>query len=140
MMTEKEIHDICKIHNITNYTINPDGSIDVDGSVDLFSKDINKLPIKFNIINGNVIYSFNNLTSLENFPNEIIGDLYLGYNNINNFIGIPKVSGHIYCNNNPLTSLEGYSGDYDKLIFDYNLKNKLIRKTKLKILNDLYND
>ena len=30
-MTEQEIHDICKKYNIKNYTINPDGSTDVEG-------------------------------------------------------------------------------------------------------------
>lgn len=32
-MTEQEIHNICKKLKIKNYTINSDGSIDVDGDV-----------------------------------------------------------------------------------------------------------
>ena len=32
-MSEQEIHDICRKYNIINYTINPDGSIDVNGDV-----------------------------------------------------------------------------------------------------------
>ena len=34
-MNEQKIHDICKVYNINNYTINSDGSIDVDGNVNL---------------------------------------------------------------------------------------------------------
>ncbi len=49
---EQETHDICEKYDIENYTINPDGSIDVDGDVDLNNKGIFKIPIKFNRING----------------------------------------------------------------------------------------
>ena len=34
-MSNEEIHQICQQYNIENYTINPDGSIDVEGNVDL---------------------------------------------------------------------------------------------------------
>ena len=33
-MNKKEIKNICKKYKITNYTINADGTIDVDGDVD----------------------------------------------------------------------------------------------------------
>jgi hypothetical protein len=33
----KSIEDICKKYKITNYTINPDGFVDVEGYVDLRS-------------------------------------------------------------------------------------------------------
>ena len=39
--TMETIHDICKRYNIKNYTINPDGSIDVNGDVDLYNKATN---------------------------------------------------------------------------------------------------
>ena len=44
------IEEICKKYNIKNYTINPDGSIDVDGYVILSSKGIDKLPLNFKYI------------------------------------------------------------------------------------------
>jgi hypothetical protein len=37
---EEEIKEICRKYKIKNYTINPDGSIDVDGGVDLFFKHL----------------------------------------------------------------------------------------------------
>ena len=36
------IHEICKEYNIKKYSINPDGSIDVDESVSLSNKDFSK--------------------------------------------------------------------------------------------------
>jgi len=43
-LTDKEIHKICKEYGIKNYTINTDGSIDVDGYVNLSKKRLTKLP------------------------------------------------------------------------------------------------
>ena len=40
------IDKICKRYNITNYTINDDGTIDVDGSVNLSQKSLNQLPFR----------------------------------------------------------------------------------------------
>ena len=82
---------ICKKYGIENYTINPDGSIDVDGNVDLSFKDLTELPLTFNRITGNFSCSCNNLTSLKGSPR---------------WIGC-----HFTCSNNPLTSLE-FSPDY----------------------------
>ena len=42
-----DIDSICKKYNITNYTINSDGSIDVDGDVNLSNRGLTKLPLKF---------------------------------------------------------------------------------------------
>jgi len=40
----EEIHRICEEYGIKNYTINSDGSIDVDGGVDLSWRGLTKLP------------------------------------------------------------------------------------------------
>jgi hypothetical protein len=39
----KNIEDICKMYKITNYTINPDETVDVDGNVNLISENLSKL-------------------------------------------------------------------------------------------------
>jgi hypothetical protein len=49
---QEDIHAIFKKYDITNYTINPDGSIDVDGDVDLYNRDLTKLPLNFRNISG----------------------------------------------------------------------------------------
>ncbi len=46
------IDEICKKYDIENYTINSDGSIDVNENVDLFDKRLIKIPLKFNKVNG----------------------------------------------------------------------------------------
>ena len=48
-----EIHSICREYEIDDYTINSDGSIDVDGDVDLDHTSLYKLPLKFNKVKGN---------------------------------------------------------------------------------------
>ena len=47
-----EIHEICRKYRITNYTINSDGTINVDGNVDLFDRKLDKLPLKFKEVSG----------------------------------------------------------------------------------------
>jgi len=51
-LTDKEIHEICREYLIKNYTINTDGSIDVDGDFVLYRDGLTKLPIKFNHVSG----------------------------------------------------------------------------------------
>ena len=92
---------ICEKYNIKNYTINDDGSIDVDGDVDLWGKSLTELPLTFNKVSGYFDCGRNGLTSLK---------------------GCPKWVGRgFYCSNNRLTSLE-FSPDYvgDYLDFRYN--------------------
>jgi hypothetical protein len=43
---------ICKKYDIQNYSINSDGSIDVDGYVALFDKGLTKLPLRFRNVTG----------------------------------------------------------------------------------------
>lgn len=63
-----EIIKLCKQYNITKYTINDDYSIDVDDHVDLSSKKLTKIPIKFNRVNGYFSCVGNMLVNLENAP------------------------------------------------------------------------
>jgi hypothetical protein len=134
-MTNQEIKDICNYYGIFGYTINPDGSIDVNGDVKLTDAGLGRIPIKFNKVDGYFECSYNKLTDLENFPNEISGSVYLTGNNLKNLKGFGKVGGITYLHSNPLESLEGYNGNYGRLFV--NSRNKLIRKTKLKILDIL---
>ena len=88
------IDSICKKFSIENYTINPDGSIDVDGNLyldlDVYpsGKKLDRFPLKFRKVNGNVDCSNNNLTSLEGCPQE--------------------VGEHFNCERNNLTSLDSW--------------------------------
>jgi hypothetical protein len=106
--SNKDIEFICKKYGIENWTINEDGSIDVNGNVDLSEKGLDKLPIKFRNVTGNFYCYSNNLTSLEGCPKLIFGDFICSYNNLTSLEGGPKsVGGFFDCYNNKLTSLEG---------------------------------
>jgi hypothetical protein len=85
--TIKEIIDLCSKYEITNYQIRDDGSIDVDGNVDLSGKlgDLKQLPLNFNEVNGYFDCDRNKLATLE---------------------GCPKNRGWFTCSSNKLTSLE----------------------------------
>jgi hypothetical protein len=131
----QNIHEICKKYGIKNYTINDDGSIDVDGDVDLssstrlYGKRLTEIPLKFRNVgrnfscSGNQLKSlegcptsvggyfncsFNKLTSLEWCPKSIGGYFFCSYNQLTSLEGCPKsVDGDFYCQNNQITSFEG---------------------------------
>ncbi len=70
----EDIDEICRKYYIENYTINPDGSIDVNGYVYLSNKGLTKLPLKFNKVNGDFYCGYNQLKTLEGCPKEVNGD------------------------------------------------------------------
>ena len=96
------------IFNIVNYTINEDGSIDVNDDVDLDNEYLIKIPIRFRNVTGDFYCSNNHLTSLEGGPQSVGGDFYCNNNQLTSLKGCPiSVGGNFYCGNNHLTSLEG---------------------------------
>jgi len=103
----EDIHKICKEYDIKNYTINPDGSIDVDGDVFLYNKGLTKLPLKFNHVSGYFSCSGNKLTTLDGGPQSVGGGF--GCNGkLTTLDGGPKsVGGNFICYGNQLTTLEG---------------------------------
>ena len=92
------IEELCEKFNLKDYTINTDGSIDVDNHVFLGTYDLNadigylsELPLNFN---------------------KVTGDFYCNEHVLTTLKGSPKwVGGSFYCNDNALTSLE-YSPVY----------------------------
>ena len=103
-----EIDTICKKYGIKNYTINPDGTVDVDGNVDLFNRDLKELPLKFGKVSGSFDCRNNQLTTLEGAPKEVGGSFYCSNNQLRTLEGAPKeVGGSFYCHHNQLTTLEG---------------------------------
>jgi hypothetical protein len=103
-----EIDAICKEYGIENYTINSDGTVDVDGDVGLFRKGLKKLPLKFGKISGWFYCSNNQLTTLEGAPKRVGGYFSCHNNELTTLEGAPKVvGGGFHCHNNQLTTLEG---------------------------------
>ncbi len=109
-----EINEICDKYGIRNYTINSDGSIDVNGNVNLNDKGLTKLPLKFNKVGGSVNFYFNLLTTLEGSPVVVGGDFICSNNKLTSLEGCPKkVGGDFYCSHNQLTSFEGIPDNFN---------------------------
>lgn len=64
---------------IQNYNINPDGTIDIIGDLNITNKNLENLPdfIKFNKIYGGFFGNGNIWTSLNGFPKIVLGDFEL---------------------------------------------------------------
>lgn len=104
----KDIDAICKRYGIENYTINDDGSIDVDGSVYLNEMDLKKLPLKFNRVSGSFHCDNNKLITLEGAPKWVGRTFYCFDNQLTSLEGAPEeVGGYFNCQHNQLTSLVG---------------------------------
>ena len=100
---------ICNQYKIENYTINSDGSIDVDGDVNILGHGLYKLPLKFGKVYGSFYCQFNKLTSLEGSPNYVGGDFLFFRNNITSLEGSPDfVGGDYSCSSNKITTLIGF--------------------------------
>ena len=136
---EQEIHDICKKYKIENYTINPDGSIDVDDSVGLANKKLDKLPLNFNRVSGWFNCHNNNLTSLEGSPKEVGNDFICTHNKITTLKGAPILIGrNLDLDSNPLSIIDSSIEIKGKIYIDHTkldwFKIKRIGLDKLKIL------
>ena len=137
----EDIKEICKNYNIRNYTINPDGSIDVDDIVYLSNILLTKLPLKFNKV-GYFDCSYNKFKSLEGSPIEVNGSFWCNNNELTSFEFSPKIiRGSFYCEWNNIKTFE-YFPSFVKIGF-YCLGNPiyqiwiLFRDTsKIELLND----
>lgn len=130
--SKRDIHSICSEYGINDYTVNPDGSIDVDGNIilsyDFERGELSKIPLKFgNIIGdfecdrnqlttlkgspksvvGNFDCSGNKLTSLEYCPESVGGNFYCGYNKLISLEGLPEIGGYLNCRHNQITDFQG---------------------------------
>jgi hypothetical protein len=144
---------ICEKYKITNYTINDDGSIDVNGNVWLYNKGLTEIPLTFNKVTGDLNCGYNRLTSLKGSPRWVGGWFSCEDNQLTSLEFSPDYIGSdFYCRKNKLTdnycdseiggsfytSLEqdGLILDYD-IVTNYNEWRKLYKR-KL-ILNDIFN-
>ena len=106
--TREEVIQVCEKHEIENYTINDDLSIDVDDNVHLGFKMLEYLPLKFNYVSGSFNCFYNKLTSLEGCPQKVGGSFGCFYNNLESLEGCPQtVGGDFSCSDNELVSLKG---------------------------------
>jgi len=106
----EDIDSICKKYNIENYTINADGTVDVNGDVYLSSEALTKLPLKFGKVTGYFNCNNNQLITLEGGPRSVGEYFDCSYNQLITLEGGPRSVGEYFnCNNNKLITLEGGS-------------------------------
>jgi RNA binding exosome subunit len=111
------------------YTIQSDGTVDVNGDVNISGMYLAKMPVKFGKITGNFDCSYNKFTNLIGAPESVGGDFYCNNNQLTSLKGSPKsvegkfdctqnklktlldgpelVNNSFFCNKNQLTNLEG---------------------------------
>ncbi len=104
--------------NITNYSLNEDGSIDCNQHVRLMLYDLNKIPFSFNKIYGYFDISNNKLNNLKNCAKYIEGHFGCNHNQLESLEFGPEYVGMYYsCYNNKLITLKGcveeVYGDFD---------------------------
>ena len=118
---------ICKQYGIINYTVNDDGSIDVNGDVNLSWYKLTELPLSFNKVTGDFYCSHNVLTSLKGSPKWVGGYFSCEDNNLTNNYCDSEIGGYFY------TSLK-----QDRLTKDnYNEWRKMYKRKM--ILDDIFN-
>jgi hypothetical protein len=112
----------------------------------IMHKNATKIPFKFGIV-GNFECTETGLTTLENSPNEVMGNFgfYCYKNNLSNLVGGPSIVKNIYsCFNNSLTSLEGAPqsvGGYFYITWSENLPLlRLVRYKNIQAYNDQVNE
>jgi hypothetical protein len=147
---QSEIDYICRKYNIQKYTINLDGSIDVDGHVNLYKKQLTDIPLKFNKVSGFFDCSGNNLTNLIGCPN-YVGDFFncannqltsligcpteiwqgfdFGFNKLTNLEGVAKIiNKHTWYSDNPITPIIDLFGYDVKKYLEYQETYNFLRK------------
>ena len=132
--SKTDIDSICQNYGIMNYTINPDGSIDVDGNIilsyDFERGELSKIPLKFakvigdfecdrnqlttlkgspKSVGGNFDCYGNKLTSLEYGPESVGGNFDCHSNQLTSLEGLPEISGYLNCRHNKITDFKGVS-------------------------------
>jgi len=122
--TKEGVIEVCEKYKIIDYTINDDLSIDVDGSIGLYNKNLEHLPLKFNYVHGGFQCNRNKLKSLEGCPKTVGGDFVCYGNKLKSLEGCPQsVGGDFYCFTNDIETLKGspQTVDGDFYCFDNNL-------------------
>jgi len=118
---ESDVESICKEFNITNWSINTDGTVDVDGDVYMQNNGLTKIPIKFGKVTGHFRCDFNYLSTLEWAPYEVGGVFNCVHNKLTSLKGGPsRVGGNYWCNNNKLITLEGFPKEVNYFNCAYN--------------------
>ena len=118
----EKIKAFCVKHNLKDgdYTINNDMSVDVYQSIQIEREELedNKIPFKFNKVDGDFRISDTGLDSLENSPEEVTGTYMITFSNIETLEGSPRIVGKNF-NVDFNKKLINLDGSPDKVGEDY---------------------
>jgi len=94
------------------YKVNEDGSVSIEGDVELLSQrlrsKINRLAFNFNRIDGRFVCVNHGITTLEGGPKYVAKDFSCAHNKIKSLEGSPEYVGEDFnCYGTQITSLEG---------------------------------
>lgn len=118
---QKEVEKIIRDYwiKLDKYSINDDGTIDVDGNVE-FSKVMNfitELPLKFNKVSGDFDCSRLSLVTLKGCPIEV-GKFNCSFNQLNSLVYLPRKIGTLVIDNMlPSLSTAGINCRFNEVIF-----------------------
>ncbi len=108
LTTKDQVKDWLDEMGVEKYTINSDLTVDVNGDVDLYDKNLTNIPVQFNNVKGNFNCSSNKIVSLQGSPLKISGYFSCTHNYLSSLEGSPKeISGDFSCTHNYLLSLKG---------------------------------
>ena len=114
-MHENELIRWLESKILGTFLIHDDGTIDVDGNVNLEGKlgnlgELGELGgIKFGGVTGNFNCQKNRLISLKGTPRKVGGDFLCSSNKLPDLADAPnEIGGKFDCSDNPLTSLDGF--------------------------------
>lgn len=119
---KNRINGLCDYFGIGIYTINTDGTIDVNQDVDLRYYEISNFPLSFNKVCGDFDCGHNIITSLLGSPRYVSGNYIFTQNRlISTYSGDDdiEVGGGIYLYNNRLPKLIKDNMQHIKLILKY---------------------
>lgn len=131
---------------IFNFTLNKDLSVDVKESVEIIFKNLQSLPVQFNIIEGDFNCSNNRLITLKGCPKKVYGTFSCNNNQLKTLeFGPEYVDDCFLCNDNKLKDLKysptfvgnQYSCDDNKITTLEDIYNITIRGEFTYFGNDL---
>lgn len=97
----------CHKLGIKKFKVRQDGKVDVDGDVNIYSRQLKNIPVKFGNVSGDFNCEYNFLRNLENCPDFVGGDFRCTKNQINTLEFLPKkIEGGFLCRDNQLESIK----------------------------------
>ena len=108
-MDKNSVEDWLKTYGVENYTINKDLSVDVIGDVNLWSKGLLEIPVKFESVSGDFSCNNNRLSTLLGCPDSVGRNFFCNDNCLVSLIGCPEfVGGDFYCMFNSLNDSDEF--------------------------------